>query len=27
MPVASTPVTTVREDEQNYESAWEDDIT
>ena len=27
MPVASTPVTTTRPDEQRYESAYDDDIT
>ena len=27
MPVASTPVTVVREDEQRYESVWDDDIS
>jgi Asp-tRNA(Asn)/Glu-tRNA(Gln) amidotransferase A subunit family amidase len=27
MPAATTPVTIVRQDEQHYESAWDDDIT
>lgn len=27
VPVASTPVTTTRQDEQSYESAYDDDIT
>lgn len=27
LPVSSTPVTVVRQDEQRYESKWDDDIT
>ncbi len=27
MPVVTTPVTVVKEDEQKYESVWDDDIT